>query len=257
MPEPDEVTMDTEDIPSSTLSIGFIGAGVMASALVDGLVQKSVVDSPSRISCSDPWPKALDVARSKGINVCKSNEAVCEQASDVIILAVKPDVIPLVCADIMKVRSDALVISIAAGITISQLENDLPGRRIVRVMPNTPSLVGEAACGYAIGRGVTDLDKTIVETIFGAVGIALQVEEKLMAAITGLSGSGPAYVYLLIEALSDGGVCAGLPRNVATACCSNSQGCSRNGVKNWSTHGSTQGWCHLCRWDNNCRCGSS
>ena len=85
-----------------------------------------------------------------------------------------------------------LVTSIAAGITISQLKNDLPRRRFVHVMPSTPSLVGEAACGYAIGRGVTDPDKTIVETIFGAVGIASQVEEKPMAAITGLSGSGPS-----------------------------------------------------------------
>jgi len=109
-----------------------------------------------------------------------------------------------------------LVTSIAAGITISQLKNDLPRRRFVHVMPNTPSLVGEAACGYAIGQGVTDPDKTIVEKIFGAVGIALKLEEKLMAAITGLSGSGPAYIYLFIEALSDGGIRAGLPQNVAT-----------------------------------------
>jgi len=109
-----------------------------------------------------------------------------------------------------------LVILIAAGITISQLNNDLPGRRIVHVLPNTLSLVGEAACRYAMGQGVTDLDKTIVKTIFGAVDIALQVEEKLMAAITGRSGSGPAHIYLFIEALIDGGVCACLPRNVAT-----------------------------------------
>ena len=111
--------------------------------------------------------------------------------------------------------------------------------------------------GMQWDEGLQILTRLLSKQYLVQVGIALQVEEKLMAAITGLSGSGPAYVYLLIEALSDGGVCAGLPRNVATACCSNSQGCSRNGVKNWSTHGSTQGWCHLCSQDNNCRCGSS
>jgi len=197
------------------LSVGFIGAGMMASSLVDGLVSKKVVDSPSSISCADVWIPALELAKEKGINAFHNNQDVCRLATDAIILAVKPNNIPEACEDLCKVPSEALVISIAAGITLDALEGALPNRRVVRVMPNTPCLVGEAASAFASGKRVTPEDKEIVMAIFGAVGIALEVEEKLLDAVTGLSGSGPAYVFQFIEALSDGAVRAGLPRKVA------------------------------------------
>jgi pyrroline-5-carboxylate reductase len=109
-----------------------------------------------------------------------------------------------------------LLVSLAAGVPLASLEEGLEtGAHVVRVMPNTPALVGAAASAYALGRSATAEDGQLVEGLLGAVGLALQVPEPLLDAVTGLSGSGPAYVYLIIEALSDGGVAAGLPRDIA------------------------------------------
>jgi len=188
----------------------------MASALMDGLISSKVVDSPSDITCSDLWDVARNAASAKGINATESNAGVCSQSSDVIVLAVKPHIIKSVCEDIIKVDSEALIISVAAGIKLALLESYLPNRRIVRVMPNTPCLVGEAASGFAPGSLANSNDCATVKKIFGAVGLALEVSEHLLDAVTGVSGSGPAYVFQFIEALSDGGVRAGLPRAIAT-----------------------------------------
>jgi pyrroline-5-carboxylate reductase len=201
-----------------TLTVGFIGSGMMASALMDGLIKKGVVADPSAITCSDVFEPALEKARAKGITATLSNKEVCEQAKDALVLAVKPHHIPKVCSDVFAVDhavNSALVISIAAGVTLETLQHELPGRRIVRVMPNTPCLIGEAATGYALGKLATDADREIVQKIFGSVGVASEMTEILLNAVTGLSGSGPAYVFQFIEALSDGGVRAGLPRSVA------------------------------------------
>eukprot|EP00536_Pseudo-nitzschia_multiseries_P006524 jgi/Psemu1/193302/e_gw1.139.98.1 len=195
--------------------VGFMGCGKMASALMEGLVNKQLVKDPSSITCSDVYPPSVEFAKSKGYSGTQSNEEVCTNAKDVVVIAVKPNVVEDVCADIRKVDSEALIISIAAGITLETLENFLPGRRIVRVMPNTPCLVGEAASGYAMGKLCNEKDEEIVEKLLGAVGVAKKLKEILLNAVTGLSGSGPAYVYLFIEALADGGVRSGLPRDVA------------------------------------------
>lgn len=198
-------------------SVGFMGAGMMASALMDGLIAKKTISSPSSIVCSDIYPPSLERAAEKGYNTSSTNEKVCKDAKTAIILAVKPNVIPKVCQDIAQEKgSDALIISIAAGVTLNTLEGNLPGRRVVRVMPNTPCLVGEAAAGFALGKLANEADREIVKTIFGSVGLAMEVKEELLDAVTGLSGSGPAYVFQFIEALSDGGVRSGLPRDVAT-----------------------------------------
>jgi pyrroline-5-carboxylate reductase len=110
-----------------------------------------------------------------------------------------------------------LIISIAAGVPLRKLENALfAGARVVRAMPNTPALAGASASAYALGEWATREDAATAQRLFSAVGVAFEVEEKLLDAVTGLSGSGPAYVYLVLEALSDGGVAAGLPRDVAT-----------------------------------------
>ena len=195
--------------------VGFLGAGMMASALMGGCVDKKVC-TPSEISCSDVWAPAREKATESGYFATESNAEVCQRATDAIILAVKPNIISSVCADVAGAGGDALVISIAAGVKLSVLEAGMPGRRVVRVMPNTPCLVGEAASGFALGSLANDSDREIVKKIFGAVGLAVEVEEKLLDAVTGVSGSGPAYVFQFIEALSDGGVRAGLPRNIAT-----------------------------------------
>lgn len=210
-------------------SVGFIGAGMMASALMDGLLAKKTISDPSSITCSDVWQPSLDRAAEKGYNTSLTNDKVCQNSKTAIILAVKPNIIETVCSDIMSAAGaaagneqqqqgggGALIISIAAGVTLSTLQSYLPGRRVIRVMPNTPCLVGEAASGYALGSLATDSDRAIVQAIFGSVGLAMEVEEKLLDAVTGVSGSGPAYVFQFIEALSDGGVRVGLPRAVAT-----------------------------------------
>jgi len=198
------------------LSIGFMGCGMMASALMEGLVNKRVVKDPSSITCSDVYQPSVEIAATKGYSATNSNRDVCANAKDVIVIAVKPNVVEDVCMnDISKVNSDALIISIAAGISLETLQKYLQGRRIVRVMPNTPCLIGEAASGYAMGQLCNDQDREIVQKVFGAVGIAKEMKEILLNAVTGLSGSGPAYVYQFIEALADGGVRSGLPRVVA------------------------------------------
>jgi len=209
----------------SPLSVGFIGCGMMASALMEGLVNEKVVLNAASITCSDVYGPSRDRASSKGFTSTKSNIDVCQSSKDAVVIAVKPNVVEDVLRDIASAHpnpttvptdsSSPLVISIAAGVQLSTLEQHLPGRRVVRVMPNTPCLVGEAASGYALGALCNDNDRTVVETIFGAVGIAKEIKEVLLNAVTGLSGSGPAYVYQFIEALADGGVRSGLPRDVA------------------------------------------
>jgi pyrroline-5-carboxylate reductase len=206
-------------IDTMTNTIGFIGSGMMASSLADGIVAKGL-RVPNQIHCSDIYAPAREAASDKGYNATESNEDVCKHSVDAIFLAVKPNCIMGACKDISDLtpleKKGTLIISIAAGITLAALEKALPERRIVRVMPNTPCLVGEAACGFSLGSLATDDDRTLVKTLLDAVGISMEVPETLLDAVTGLSGSGPAYVFQFIEALSDGGVRAGLPRNVAT-----------------------------------------
>jgi len=207
----------------ATVNVGFIGSGMMASAMMDGLLAKGVCKEVSDIICSDMYEASLEKARAKGITGTKKNTEVCSTAKDAIILAVKPHIIPKVCKDVVEAlkseddkNKDALIISIAAGVSLETLESLLPRCRVVRVMPNTPCLVGEGASGYAMGSLCIPKDRDLVEAIFGSFGVAFELSEVLLNAVTGLSGSGPAYVFQFIEALSDGGVRAGIPRAVAT-----------------------------------------
>ena len=202
---------------ANALNIGFLGAGKMATALAKGFVRGELV-TPREIIASDPHDAARkNFAGEIGAKTIVSNTDVGKFAN-VLILATKPDQVAAALAEIHGAFSkNHLLISIAAGVTLTKLEAALPaGARVVRVMPNTPALVGAGASAFALGECATAADSELAKKLLSAVGVAFQVKESLLDAVTGLSGSGPAYVYQFIEALSDGGVAAGLPRDVAT-----------------------------------------
>src|SRR5579871_1096572 len=202
---------------ASKLTIGFLGAGKMATALAKGLIRAEIV-TPSQVIGSDVSEAASAAfAKETGAKTAGTNHEVAKFA-EVLVLAVKPDQVAGALGEIHEhITEKHLLISIAAGVTIAKLEGALgKGARVIRVMPNTPALVGASATGFALGKSATGADGELAKKLFGAVGVAFQVKEALLDAVTGLSGSGPAYVYMFIEGLSDGGVASGLPRDVAT-----------------------------------------
>lgn len=205
-------------LPPFPLAIGFLGAGQMATALAGGWVRAGLLDA-ARSRAADPFPEArARFEKATGVATMNSNREVAA-ACDVLVLAVKPQVLPAVLQELQPVVAERhFIISIAAGITLQTLTAGLGSpRRLVRVMPNTPCLVGASATGYSPGETATPDDVEAVAKLFGSVGNAYRVSELLLDAVTGLSGSGPAYVYMFIEALADGGVQCGLPRDVAQA----------------------------------------
>jgi pyrroline-5-carboxylate reductase len=200
-----------------TQRIGFLGAGRMATALAKGWLQAGLVATDC-CRASDPLPQARQALSDEtGCPAVADNREIVT-TSDLLVLAVKPQSMAELLEEIRPVLKNQLAVSIAAGITLRQLANALgPGCRLVRVMPNTPCLVAASASAYSPGESVTTEDIALVDRLLNAVGVAFRLPEYLLDAVTGLSGSGPAFVYLMIEALSDGGVRMGLPRDVATA----------------------------------------
>jgi pyrroline-5-carboxylate reductase len=197
-------------------TLGFIGGGNMASALVKGLLHAKVVP-PERIIVGDVNEERLKLLRDKhGVRTTTDNAELVRDA-DVVVLSVKPQVIDKVLAAIGKnVRSSQLVVSVAAGVPVSAMEARLPdGARVVRTMPNTPATVDAGATAIAAGTHATPEDLDVAKQLFAAVGRVVTLDETLLDAVTGLSGSGPAYVMLMIEALADGGVKVGLHRDTA------------------------------------------
>ncbi len=189
----------------------------MAGALARGVISAGLVKA-AQILASDPAPAARAAfARETGAKAGDSNLEVV-RFGRVLVLAVKPGNVPELLGEIRSaVTREHLLISIAAGVPLAKLEGGLGrGVRVIRVMPNAPALVGASATAYALGKEATVEDAALAQKFFSAVGVVFQVKESLLDAVTGLSGSGPAYIYLVIEALSDGGVAAGLPREVAT-----------------------------------------
>lgn len=198
--------------------IAFVGTGQMATALAAGFVRSLL--RPDQISGCDPHEAARRTfleAVGSSAKVSADLQATLKNAS-VIVLAVKPQMMTEALQQVSAVISGRpLVMSVAAGIPVSKLAAGLPeGTRIIRVMPNTPCLIGKGACGVSTGPSVTADDIRLVTMLLETVGLVEFVPEHLLDAVTGLSGSGPAYIFQLIEALSDGGVKMGLPRATAT-----------------------------------------
>jgi pyrroline-5-carboxylate reductase len=197
-------------------TIAFLGAGNMAEALVKGLLRAHVA-SPSEIICTDRRAeRGPELTHKYGVRFQKDNLAAAREAG-IVVLSVKPQAMNKLLEEIKPALDQTkLVISIAAGVPIKAIERQIGhGIRIIRTMPNTPALVGAGATALAPGEHATEADLAQARALFEAVGMAVVVEEPLLDAVTGLSGSGPAYIFLIIEALADGGVKAGLARDQA------------------------------------------
>ena len=188
----------------------------MGGALLRG-VEKALGAAEISVTLSDVVPQA-ETALSESLScpVRAGSPTQVAAAADLVILAVKPGDMRALCQSLATVEGSRLYLSIAAGLKLADLESWLGEKqRVIRAMPNTPALVGTGAAAFARGRSATDEDCALAMKILGSVGTADEVPEKLLDAVTGLSGSGPAYVYTVIEALADGGVLMGLPRAAA------------------------------------------
>lgn len=197
-------------------SIRFIGAGNLASSLIHGLIQKGY--TASLISVSAPSRRNLDTLSERyGIQTLRVNIEQLQQA-DIVVLAVKPQILQSVCCEIKdSLKENALIISLAAGVRCQSIENWLAGQQpLVRCMPNTPSQIALGACGLYANERVNAEQKSLAENIMGSVGVTCWVDsEKLIDTVTAISGSGPAYFFLFMEALVEAAVENGLDKSVA------------------------------------------
>lgn len=199
-----------------TQNISFVGGGRMAEALISGMLSSGACKA-RQIRVADPDMARLDhLKRRYGVQIGATNRDVVV-SGDVAVLAVKPQVAADVLTEIGDVLAKRLVISVIAGVQLRKiLEACVPQARVIRAMPNTPAMVGEGMTAMAIGPGIEEKEVACARRIFESVGRVVSVDERFMDAVTGLSGSGPAYVFLMIEAMADGGVKMGLPRETAT-----------------------------------------
>jgi pyrroline-5-carboxylate reductase len=202
------------DMSLQNKKIAFIGAGNMAEALIRGLLVNKAV-KPSQIIAADVRPERLEFfAGAFGIRTTSDNAAALRDAT-IVVLAIKPQQMSEALST-LRPPPAALIISIAAGVTTSRIERELGGRvRVIRAMPNTPALVGAGAAALAKGAHATDDDLATAEAILGAVGLTVRVDEEMIDAVTALSGSGPAYIFLVAEAMIKAGVAAGLEEDLA------------------------------------------
>jgi pyrroline-5-carboxylate reductase len=197
-------------------TVGFIGAGNMAEAMVGGLVRGKHVQ-PNRITASDPRKERLEeLHASLGIEVTQNNRDIATRCT-LIVLSVKPQIMDKILREVGdQMKPGTLVVSIAAGVDTETIEESLPeGVRVVRAMPNTPAMVGAGATAISAGKHATPEDMATAKALFDAVGITVELDETHLDAVTGLSGSGPAYIFLILEALADAGVKVGLSRRNA------------------------------------------
>ncbi len=196
--------------------IGFLGAGNMAEALIRGLVLGGVVPATSIIASAPRSERQDELRAAYGIITTADNAEVARRAQ-ILVLSVKPQILEKVVHEVSThVPIDALVVSVAAGVDTATIESHLPsGARVVRAMPNTPAKVRAGATAISRGRNANDADLAEAKAIFDAVGITVVLDENQLDAVTGLSGSGPAYIFLILEALADAGVKVGLSRRNA------------------------------------------
>tara|TARA_B100000959_G_scaffold274629_1_gene326794 strand:- start:30577 stop:31392 length:816 start_codon:yes stop_codon:yes gene_type:complete len=198
-------------------AVAFIGAGFMGQALIRGLIKSGCLVA-KQITISDSNERIVsDVVSQFKVNAAKSNEKAVERAS-IVILAVKPQDLPSVIKSLgKKLGKEKLIISIAAGVTINTICDLLPEKaRVVRAMPNIAATIGESASAICLSEAATDTDLVMAKKIFDAVGESVVVDESLMDSVTGLSGSGPAFVFVFLDALIEAGVRSGLTREMAT-----------------------------------------
>ncbi len=195
-----------------TVRLGVIGAGVMAEAILSRLISQELY-LPGDILVCDVSPVRLTYWRER-YQVKASLDNQSALAAEVVLLAIKPQVFSSL-AQQLQFDSSALVISILAGVTLQQLESSFTGHPVIRAMPNTPATVGAGVTALAVGKIAQESHLEIAQRLFQAVGEVVTVPDSMMDAVTGLSGSGPAFVAIAIEALTDGGVAAGLPRAIA------------------------------------------
>jgi pyrroline-5-carboxylate reductase len=196
-----------------SVKLGVIGGGVMGSAIVSRLITQGIYQA-SDILISDPTAEQRELLQHEyGVQVTEDNNLAA--IAPILLLAIKPQIFEQVIANLSQDHPAQLVISILAGVSIAKLEAGFPDRAIVRAMPNTPATVGMGITAISAGNYVQPEQLNLATQIFQAIGEVVTVSETLMDAVTGLSGSGPAYVAIAIEALADGGVAAGLPRQIA------------------------------------------
>jgi pyrroline-5-carboxylate reductase len=196
--------------------IGVIGAGKIGSAIARGMIRSGLVTKDQVMASDVSDALRQSIAHELGVKATPDNRKVADFA-DIVILAVKPQIVDAVAKEIAgKLGKAKLLVSVAAGVPLTRIEGNLPrGARVVRVMPNIACVVGAGAAGFAAGAHATAADLEKVAAILNSFGVGIAVEEKYLDAVTGLSGSGPAYVFLFIDGLADGGVQAGLSRDVA------------------------------------------
>jgi len=197
------------------MKLGFIGTGRMAEAILRGLISSKAFSKNNLIISDKDSNRSKQVSKKYNVKAAENNVEAAS-ASDVIILAVKPQSMNAVLSEIAgKVAARQLVISIAAGITLKSIEKYLVKVPVVRTMPNNPCLIGEGITAMCGGKFAQERDMRTAEKIFSSVGDAIRVEEKYMNAITALSGSGPAFVYEAVDAMTNGGIEAGLPKELS------------------------------------------
>jgi|694.fasta_scaffold118298_2 pyrroline-5-carboxylate reductase len=200
--------------PTRVGKLGLVGGGKMGQALLRGLLSAGLVREED-VNVVEPHEATADWWRENhpGCNLSDLSSAL--KGAQVVILAVKPDMVSQVASQGADRWGGKLILSVAAGTKLAKLTQWFGTDRVIRTMPNTPALVGQGAAAFCCAAGTKPEDQRLANQILSAVGIAIEVSEKQLDAVTGLSGSGPAYVCMLIEALADGGVAAGLPRETS------------------------------------------
>ena len=198
------------------MKIGFIGTGNMGSSIIKGILS-SKFEKSENINIFDlDKDKVNNLVKEYGVNAVNSEKELAENCN-IIILSVKPHIIPIVLKNLSgNVKKDTIILTIAAGISISVIENALgEDKKVVRTMPNTPAQVLSGMTAVTFNKNIENSEKEIIFKLLNSFGKSVEIEEKLMHAYTGISGSLPAYVYMFMEALADGGVLCGMPRNKA------------------------------------------